>query len=181
MVVSPANAAYTATELAHQVNDSGSTIVMCAPSVLPVVLEATSKWENQKKRIVLSCRRHETDNKDYRNLDDLFGEELLKPHVYKDPTEELAYMCYSSGTTGVAKGVMTTGKRGLRQLIWQQADFYRSVQYDECLERSKCVYGREGRYFFRVPPTIAHLRHDEIDASACARRADCRHCAKMGA
>lgn len=74
-----------------------------------MVLEATSKWENQKKRIVLSCRRHETDNKDYRNLDDLFGETPLEPHVYKDPTEELAYMCYSSGTTGVAKGVMTTG------------------------------------------------------------------------
>lgn len=41
-------------------------------------------------------------------LDDLISSEKLEPHVYKDPTQDLAYLCYSSGTTGLAKGVMTT-------------------------------------------------------------------------
>lgn len=111
-VVSPANAAYTSTELAHQVNDSGARLVLCAPAVLPVVLEATSKWDpkTRKDRIVLACRKHETDVQGYKTLDDLFGPQILEPHVFTDPTQDLAYLCYSSGTTGVAKGVMTTGQ-----------------------------------------------------------------------
>lgn len=111
LVVSPANAAYTGSELQHQVKDSGSKVVLCAPQLLPVVLEATSHWskEDQTSKIILACRRSESEgNTSHKTLDELMGRDLLEPHVYNDPTDELAYLCYSSGTTGLAKGVMTT-------------------------------------------------------------------------
>lgn len=110
-MVSPANAAYTGSELHHQVKDSGSKTILCAPQLLPVVLEATSHWskEEQANKIILACRRSESEgNTSHKTLDELMGKELLEPHTYKDPTNDLAYLCYSSGTTGLAKGVMTT-------------------------------------------------------------------------
>lgn len=111
LVVSPANAAYTASEMQHQVKDSGSKVVLCAPQLLPVVLEATSHWskEDQANKIILACRRSESEgNTSHKTLDELMGQQLLEPHEFRDPTDELAYLCYSSGTTGLAKGVMTT-------------------------------------------------------------------------
>ena len=110
LVVSPANAAYTSGELSHQLIDSGSQAIFCAPSLLPVVLAATAHWndEERKQKIVLACRRTESDVKGYKTLDDYIGNEVLEPHTYRDPQDELAYLCYSSGTTGLAKGVMTT-------------------------------------------------------------------------
>lgn len=75
-----------------------------------MVLEATKHWgeQAQKEKIILACRTTETDVKGYKTVDDLMGSQTLEPHVYKDPKEELSYLCYSSGTTGLAKGVMTT-------------------------------------------------------------------------
>lgn len=115
LVISPANAVYTGSELQHQVKDSGSQAVLCHPDLLPVVLEATAHWpaKQRKERIVFACRRSEVSGNDaklkgYKTLDDLIGKEMLEPHVYSNPKEDLAYLCYSSGTTGLAKGVMTT-------------------------------------------------------------------------
>lgn len=111
LIVSPANAAYTGSELQHQIKDSGSKVVLCAPQLLPVALQATSHWskEDQANKIILACRRSESEgNTSHKTLDELMGRQLLDPHVFTDPTDELAYLCYSSGTTGLAKGVMTT-------------------------------------------------------------------------
>lgn len=118
-MVSPANAAYTASELGHQIKDSGSQAVLCAPDLLPVVLDATSSWSKQAKqeKIVLACRRSETSVKGFKTLDDLMGKDLLEPHQFKDPTDDLAYLCYSSGTTGLAKGVMTT-QYNMTRYVW---------------------------------------------------------------
>lgn len=114
--MSPANAAYTASELRHQIEDSDSAAVVCAPSLLHIVLEATRHWGASKQRshIVLACRSTEAGTSGYRTIEDLLGPEELQPHQYNDPKEELAYLCYSSGTTGLAKGVMTTGERDPR-------------------------------------------------------------------
>lgn len=96
-------------------------MVLCAPELLPVVLETTNSlgWseERQKKGIVIAFRKKDIgshcppETNQFRTLDDLLDNtKELQPHSYKDPKEELAYLCYSSGTTGLAKGVMTTGE-----------------------------------------------------------------------
>jgi acyl-CoA synthetase (AMP-forming)/AMP-acid ligase II len=36
------------------------------------------------------------------------GRQLSAPVRVSNPTDQVAYMCFSSGTTGLSKGVMTT-------------------------------------------------------------------------
>ena len=202
LVISPANAVYTGSELAHQVKDSGSQAVLCHPTLLPVVLEATAHWgkEMQKKRSVMACKRSEMESDNgHKCLDDFIGSEKLEPHVYKDPKEDLAYLCYSSGTTGLAKGVMTTvynmtrsAKLPILRLPHQSNSWTFSV-----LSGLYCFMGEANDIGFAFLPmsvrlrsshsvlqltntTIAYLRSDEAGPSANPRRADNRGRAALG-
>ncbi len=44
----------------------------------------------------------------HRTLTDLIGDQLLAPHPIRDPKSTIAYLGYSSGTSGKAKGVQTS-------------------------------------------------------------------------
>jgi hypothetical protein len=63
-VLSGANAAYTTTELAHQLGDSGAEVVFVHPSILEVALSATSSlgWSRKRQRqfIILAVESDET-------------------------------------------------------------------------------------------------------------------------
>lgn len=116
MVVSAANAHYTSSELVHQLGDSGSKIIFVHPEGLEVAEEAVKqlKWENAKERVILAVRRGEEGEnarrKGYKTLDEVVGDnpQELQPFQVNDPKDRVAYLGYSSGTTGAAKGVMTT-------------------------------------------------------------------------
>ncbi|GAA5928472.1 acyl--CoA ligase [Sporobolomyces koalae] len=114
VVFSGANAAYLPAEFAHQVADSGAELLLVHPSVLPVALAATEQlgW-SQKRRvenIVLAIRKDEAAGADERflTLDALISDQLLDPHPCTTPKETVAYLGYSSGTSGKAKGVRTS-------------------------------------------------------------------------
>jgi len=86
--------------------------------------------QQQRERIVLAATRDETGTEgkgttinrlslkisltptpfvaDYRTLTDLIGDRLLAPHPIRDPKTTTAYLGYSSGTSGTAKGVRTS-------------------------------------------------------------------------
>ncbi|GAA5851366.1 hypothetical protein JCM8547_004220 [Rhodosporidiobolus lusitaniae] len=115
LVFSGANAAYTSAELAHQVEDSGAKLLLIHPSVLDVALSSTSSlgWsaQQQNDRIVLAAKSNElgsSPSKGFRTLEALISKELLEPVKIEKPKETVAYMCYSSGTSGKAKGVKTS-------------------------------------------------------------------------
>lgn len=113
LVCSPANVAYSVAELKHQLSDSGSTILFCHPSVLEVAHAAAKSagWSEQqlRERIVLAVPRSAAGSAKNLTLDDVASKnDLLQPVRVKDVKTEVAYLCFSSGTTSAAKGVETT-------------------------------------------------------------------------
>ncbi|GAA5916694.1 hypothetical protein JCM6882_002270, partial [Rhodosporidiobolus microsporus] len=114
VVFSGANAAYTPSELKHQLEDSAAKLFLVHPSILEVALEATSSlgWssQQQQQRIILAVKKDEAGPAAarFRCLDSLISDQLLEPHKVKDPKNTVAYLGYSSGTSGKAKGVRTS-------------------------------------------------------------------------
>ena len=114
LVCSPANVAYSVAELKHQLSDSGSTILFCHPSVLEVAHAAAKSagWSEQqlRERIVLTVPRSAAGSiKQHKTFDEVESKkDLLQPVRVKDVKDEVAYLCFSSGTTSAAKGVQTT-------------------------------------------------------------------------
>ncbi|GAA5909877.1 acyl--CoA ligase [Sporobolomyces salmoneus] len=114
VVFSGANAAYVPDEFAHQVEDSGAQLLLVHPSCLGVALAATKElgWseKRQVENIILAVRKDEAQGADERflTLDSIIDDELLQPHKITSPKTTVAYLGYSSGTSGKAKGVRTS-------------------------------------------------------------------------
>ncbi|GAA5989659.1 hypothetical protein JCM10908_000577 [Rhodotorula pacifica] len=114
LVFSGANAAYQPAELAHQLSDSSAKLLLVHPSVLDTALEATSKmgWSEQQQttQIVLALRDDEAGPaaKRFKTLDHLISSQKMEPYKVKDVKNTVAYLGYSSGTSGAAKGVRTS-------------------------------------------------------------------------
>lgn len=106
--------AYTTTELVHQLKDSSAETVFCHPSILEVALASTKAmgWsvERQRRCIVLAVPRAEAGAiTDYLTFDRFMDPtKLLTPVTIADPKTTVAYLGYSSGTSGAAKGVRTS-------------------------------------------------------------------------
>ncbi|GAA5881995.1 hypothetical protein JCM16303_003499 [Sporobolomyces ruberrimus] len=114
LVFSGANAAYTPTEFAHQVQDSGAELLLVHPQNLGVALAATKDlgWseKRQVEKIILAVRKDEALGADERflTLDSLIDDKPLEAHRIASPKTTVAYLGYSSGTSGKAKGVRTS-------------------------------------------------------------------------
>ncbi|GAA5994722.1 hypothetical protein JCM5350_001479 [Sporobolomyces pararoseus] len=114
LVFSGANAAYVPAEFAHQVEDSGAELLLVHPANLGVALAATKElgWseKRQVEKIILAVRKDEAAGADERflTLDSIIDDQLLEPHKISAPKTTVAYLGYSSGTSGKAKGVRTS-------------------------------------------------------------------------
>ncbi|CAK9779550.1 unnamed protein product [Cutaneotrichosporon oleaginosum] len=100
-------------ELAHQVNDSGASFFFVAPSHLHVFEKARERFNITvpDSRVVLCCpvgpgARAGAPDK-YRSLHELLGERAPAERFETEPMATV-FMFYSSGTTGLPKGVETT-------------------------------------------------------------------------
>jgi acyl-CoA synthetase (AMP-forming)/AMP-acid ligase II len=110
-VSSPANAAYSADELSHQLKSSGSTVLFTCLPLLSVALEAAANSGIPKNRIYLielpKAFTGQSAPKEYKTL-----EQLIQDGKKRGPLESLrwtkgqgkrqtAFLCYSSGTSGL--------------------------------------------------------------------------------
>ncbi|MDX6667180.1 MAG: hypothetical protein QOK04_560 [Solirubrobacteraceae bacterium] len=93
------NPLYTAKELAHQLEDSGARTLLTIPSFLEAGLEAAA-IAHVDDVVVLG----EADGAT--SFSDLLGDPDQAPTPDIDPGSDLAVLPYSSGTTGLPKGVM---------------------------------------------------------------------------
>ncbi|GAA5824263.1 hypothetical protein JCM11251_001586 [Rhodosporidiobolus azoricus] len=114
LVFSGANAAHTSDEMAHQLKDSGAKLFLVHPSTLDVALSATASlgWTSQEQedRIFLAVKQNEAGPAGSRfgTLGTLTSDQLLEPFKVKDPKKSVAFIGYSSGTSGKAKGVKSS-------------------------------------------------------------------------
>lgn len=100
-VVSPVNPLYTPPEVAHQLKDAGAKYLLTIPPLVDKALEA-AEGTGVEEVFVFGEAEGATP------FSSLLETEELLPETEINTREDLVALPYSSGTTGVAKGVMLT-------------------------------------------------------------------------
>jgi acyl-CoA synthetase (AMP-forming)/AMP-acid ligase II len=100
-VVTPVNPLYTAGELAHQLNDAGARYLITTADFLDNARSAASQ-SGIEALFVFGESEGEIA------FDSLLQGDNTDPDVTIDPVNDLVVLPYSSGTTGLSKGVMLT-------------------------------------------------------------------------
>ena len=105
-VVTTCNPAYTDEELTYQFTNSSPKFVVTVPSVLPTVQKAAEKSGAEKIIVLDDTEQRGSSFISYRSLVEDSGSRFNLAPV--DAKNDIAVLPYSSGTTGLPKGVMLT-------------------------------------------------------------------------
>jgi acyl-CoA synthetase (AMP-forming)/AMP-acid ligase II len=100
-VISPVNALYTPEEIAFQLKDSGAKMLVTVSPFLDRALAAVQSSPVEEVIVMDGAEGHAS-------LRDLLSTDAPAVQVDIDPAEDLITLPYSSGTTGLPKGVMLT-------------------------------------------------------------------------
>ena len=100
--MSPANPAYTEEELFHQLSDSRAKAIITIPELLPVAKAAGRRANIPPERIIL----FKSAKDGHQHYTSMFSKNHAESTHGKIKPDDLAFLAYSSGTTGLAKGVM---------------------------------------------------------------------------
>jgi long-chain acyl-CoA synthetase len=119
----PLNVMYRKRELVHMVNDSGATVMVTSEGNLPYVLEVRNDLKSLREIIVTSSNVPEGCLSFYRLLEN----GVDKPTDVRNADDDVAVICYTSGTTGSAKGAMITHSNFISNIstlsqLWELTD-----------------------------------------------------------
>ena len=114
-IVTPANAAYSTTELAYQLENAGATCLFTCVPLLPTALEAAKKVKIPSNRIYLlpvpdAISVNGKAPEGMKTLDDLISAGSKLPQLpdlqwkQGQGARQTAFLCYSSGTSGLPVG-----------------------------------------------------------------------------
>lgn len=94
------NSLYTPEEIANQLRDSGASFLFTVSPLLPQALQAATAVGIDAEHLIV------IDGADgHPSVKDLLMQQAPAPEVSFDPATHVAVLPYSSGTTGLAKGV----------------------------------------------------------------------------
>lgn len=116
-IVTPANPGYSADELAYQLKNSGAHALATTKPFLPTALEAAQKVNIPSDRVILLGGEKDGTHrvKHWTNIRKTSG--ALRYRRRRSKPEDLAFLAYSSGTTGLPKGVMLTHRNIVSDLL----------------------------------------------------------------
>ena len=115
-VVSPANPAYSAAELAFQLKNSESKALLTQPALLKTAFEAAKIAGMPRNRILVMG---DDKSDEALHFTDFIQSAKNVPKTRRrvQSPSDLAYIPYSSGTTGLPKGVMLTQRNMVSNLL----------------------------------------------------------------
>ena len=125
-IVTPINPLYTDDEVAFQLNDAGAKYLVTVPQLLDKAVEASGK--SKVKEIFVFGEAEGTAATPFASLLESDG---VVPEVSVNPREDLVVLPYSSGTTGLPKGVMLTHYNLVSNL--RQMEATRFIDRDDTL------------------------------------------------
>ncbi|KAF6835907.1 4-coumarate-ligase [Colletotrichum plurivorum] len=130
-IVTPASAAYSAPELEHQLRSSGAKALFTCIPLLDNALKAAKAVNIPNDRIFLLTIPGVSQKAPFITVDDLIQEGKSLPEleplkwVKGQGARQVAYLCYSSGTSGLPKAVMISHRNVISNVI--QFRTYESV------------------------------------------------------
>lgn len=133
-VLTPIPALATVEDMRKQLQDSGARYVVACPKLYPRVVEAA---RNTRVEDVFALQAIE-DATPFASLGDDSGSARM-PAI--DPCEDVAVLPYSSGTTGLSKGVMLTHRNLVANVLQLDVGHMRHDDVLVCLLPLSHIYG----------------------------------------
>ncbi|KAK2060950.1 AMP-binding enzyme [Colletotrichum caudatum] len=122
-IVTPASAAYSAQELEHQLRSSNAKALFTCIPLLETALKAAKAVKLPNDRIFLLPVPGASQKTPYITVDDLVQEGKSLPEleplkwVKGQGARQVAYLCYSSGTSGLPKAVMISHRNVIANVL----------------------------------------------------------------
>ncbi|RFU28419.1 hypothetical protein B7463_g7918, partial [Scytalidium lignicola] len=156
-IVTMANAAYGVRELAHQLDSSRAKCIVTCGSLLQTAIQAANQVGIPKTRIyLLDVPGQTTDKKwptqEFKTIDQLIAlGNRLRPiqritWTKGQGAKQCAFLCYSSGTSGLPKGVMISHRNVMANVV-------QITVFESKYRNSLAVNGK----WTEVPPIIIEM------------------------